>query len=277
MARGDVELPPKPGIHPRENAFIHAMPAYLRAADVAALKWVSGYPSNKDRGLPYISGLIVVNDPDTGLPCAILDAAEITAARTAAASGVCIRRFAPSGWRTAALLGCGEQGRYHALVLAALNPSVAIRAYDPDPASVERLPVEAEAAADPRDAVRGAEVVITAGPIVEAPTPPITADWLADEHLLLPIDFDFYVHADAIAAADLFVVDDVDQFESYRSQGHFGGWRPPDGSTGEALSWGGAPARAACVNLGVGALDAAFAGRVLGEAARAGVGVTVRL
>jgi ornithine cyclodeaminase/alanine dehydrogenase len=277
MARGDVELPPKPGIHPRENAFIHAMPAYLRGADVAALKWVSGYPSNKERGLPYISGLIVVNDSGTGLPVAIMDAAEITAARTAAASGVCIRRFAPSGWQTAALLGCGEQGRYHALVLAALNPRVAIRAYDPDTASVERLPVEAEAVSDPRDAVHGADIVVTAGPIVEAPAPPIMSDWLAEAHLLLPIDFDFYVHADAIAATELFVVDDVDQFEYYCGQGHFAGWRPPDGSTGEALASTSAPARVACVNLGVGALDAAFAGRVLAEAARAGAGVTVSL
>jgi ornithine cyclodeaminase/alanine dehydrogenase len=277
MARGDVELPPKPGIHPRENAFIHAMPAYLRQQDVAALKWVSGYPANTARGLPYISGLIVVNDAGTGLPVAIMDAAEITAARTAAASGVCIRRFAPSGWQTAALLGCGEQGRYHALVLAALNPGAAIRAYDPDPTAVGRLPVEAEAAADPRDAVRGADIVVTAGPIVEAPTPPITSDWLAAAHLLVPIDFDFYVHAEAIAAAELFVVDDVDQFEYYRGRGHFAGWRPPDGSTGEALASADAPSRVACVNLGVGALDAAFAGRVLSEAGRAGIGMTVSL
>jgi ornithine cyclodeaminase/alanine dehydrogenase len=39
LASGGVELPPKPGIHPRENAFIHAVPAYLRRCDVAAMKW----------------------------------------------------------------------------------------------------------------------------------------------------------------------------------------------------------------------------------------------
>jgi ornithine cyclodeaminase/alanine dehydrogenase-like protein (mu-crystallin family) len=122
-----------------------------------------------------------------------------------------------------------------------------------------------------------ADIVVTAGPIVEAPTPPITSDWLADAHLLLPIDFDFYVHADAIAAAELFVVDDVEQFEYYRGQGHFVGWRQPDGSTGQALAATNPPARVACANLGVGALDAAFAGRVLAEAGRAGVGVTVSL
>src|SRR2546421_538492 len=83
----------------RPNAFIHAMPAYLADEDVAALKWVSGYPDNPSRSLPYISGLIVLNDAATGQPLAVLDAAEITAARTAAASGACIRRFAHAGWR----------------------------------------------------------------------------------------------------------------------------------------------------------------------------------
>ena len=52
VGAGRVELPPKPGIHPRPDSFIHAMPAYLRDDDVAALKWVAGYPANKERGLP---------------------------------------------------------------------------------------------------------------------------------------------------------------------------------------------------------------------------------
>jgi alanine dehydrogenase len=277
MARGDVELPPKPGIHPRPNAFIHAMPAYLRTTDVAALKWVSGYPSNKTLGLPYISGVIIVNDPATGMPTAIMDAGEITAARTAAASGACIRRFAPDGWRRAALLGCGEQGRYHALVLAALNADVVLRAYDPDRRSVESLPVRADAVDHPRDAVDAADVVITAGPIVDAPTPVIAADWLAPAHLLLPIDFSFYVTDDAIAAADLVTTDDVEQFGYYRDHGHFDGWRDPDCSTGAALHEGRSGKRVACVNLGVGALDAAFADHVLEAAREQGAGATVRL
>jgi alanine dehydrogenase len=128
VAAGRVELPPKPGIHPRKDSFIHAMPTYLRDEDVAALKWVAGYPANKERGLPYISGLIVVNDAETGIPLSVMDGAEITAARTAAASGVCVRRWAPDGWGEAAILGCGAQGRYHARVLSALNPEVRIRA-----------------------------------------------------------------------------------------------------------------------------------------------------
>src|SRR5918992_87484 len=108
LAAGRVELPPKPGVHPRTDSFIHAMPAYLADEDVVALKWVAGYPANKARGLPYISGLIVLNDAETGLPTAVMDGAEITAARTAAASGVCVRRWGPEGWTDAAVLRCGE-------------------------------------------------------------------------------------------------------------------------------------------------------------------------
>ena len=272
LAAGRVELPPKPGVHPRPDSFVHAMPAYLRDEDVVALKWVAGYPANKERGLPYITGLIVLNDPETGLPLAIMDGAEITAARTAAASGVCVRRFAPAGWRRAAILGSGEQGRFHATLLRALEPEVRIRAWDPHPERIERLGEGVEAAAGWEDAVAGAEVVVTAGPIVEHPSSPLRPEHLGERWLALPIDFDFYMGAEAVAAADLFLADDVGQFEYYREQGHFQGWPEPAGSVGEALGREGSPERVACCNLGIGALDAAFAHVVLERARDAGAG-----
>ena len=277
VGSGRVELPPKPGIHPRPDSFIHAMPAYLRDEDVAALKWVAGYPANKERGLPYITGLIVLNDPETGLPTAIMDGAEITAARTAAASGVCIRRFAPEGWARAAVLGAGEQGRFHAEVLRELNSDVIIQAWDPHPDRVASLGERVEGVPGPRDAVEGAEVVVTAGPIVENPESPLDSHWLGERSLGLPIDFDFYFSADAVEAAELFLVDDIDQFEYYRSLGHFQGWPAPEGSVGEALSREGAPDRIVCCNLGIGALDAAFAAHVLAAARDNGAGTELPL
>jgi ornithine cyclodeaminase/alanine dehydrogenase-like protein (mu-crystallin family) len=277
VGEGRVELPPKPGIHPRKDSFIHAMPSYLKDEDVAALKWVAGYPANKERGLPYITGVIVVNDAETGLPAAIMDGAEITAARTAAASGVCVRRWAPVGWQEAAILGAGEQGRFHARILRSLNPNVRIRAYDPHPERIERLDGDVEAFEEPASAVEGAEVVVTAGPIVEEPDSPLGSDWLGERWLSLPIDFDFYFSAEAVAAAERFLVDDVEQFEYYRALGHFEGWPAPDGSVGEALADGGAPEKIVCCNLGVGALDAAFAARVLTAAAERGIGTELDL
>jgi ornithine cyclodeaminase/alanine dehydrogenase len=266
VAAGRVELPPKPGIHPRTDAFIHAMPAYLRDEDVAALKWIAGYPANPQRGLPYINGLIVLNDPETGVPLCVMDGAEITAARTAAASGVCVRRFAPSGWTEAAILGCGEQGRSHARVLRELNSGAHIRAFDPLPERIGTLEGNVTPCTNPREAVEGAEVVVTAGPIAENPPSPLSASWLGGRWLALPLDFDFYFQAEAIAAAELFVVDDVAQFEHYRDFGHFREWPEPAGSVGGALDITGEPSRVACVNLGIGALDAAFAKQVFDEA-----------
>ena len=62
---GNVEMPPKPGIHTRPGAFIHAMPAFIRTTGAAGLKWVGGYPGNSARGLPYITGLMILNDPES--------------------------------------------------------------------------------------------------------------------------------------------------------------------------------------------------------------------
>jgi ornithine cyclodeaminase/alanine dehydrogenase-like protein (mu-crystallin family) len=277
VGAGRVELPPKPGVHPRKDSFIHAMPAYLMDEDVAALKWVAGYPANKERGLPYISGLIVVNDAETGLPVSIMDGAEITAARTAAASGVCIRQWGPEGWSESAILGCGEQGRFHARVVAELNPGVHVRAYDPHPERIERLEGNLTAYPEATEAVNGAEVIVTAGPIVEEPDSPLGPEWLGARWLGLPIDFDLYFGPEVVGAADLFLVDDVAQFEYYRSLGHFQGWPAPAGSVGEALADGRSGEKVVCCNLGVGALDAAFAARVLAAAREQGLGTQLEL
>ena len=82
---GRVEMPPKPGIHTRQDAFLHAMPAFIPALGAAGVKWVGGYPDNPSRGLPYISGLLILNDVETGFPTAVMDCTWITGARTGAA------------------------------------------------------------------------------------------------------------------------------------------------------------------------------------------------
>ena len=80
------ENPPKPGVHPLQDAFIHAMPGYLPRKGACGMKWVSGFPKNPAHDLPTIMGLIILNDVNTGQPVAVLDGAYITALRTAAVS-----------------------------------------------------------------------------------------------------------------------------------------------------------------------------------------------
>jgi ornithine cyclodeaminase/alanine dehydrogenase len=263
MAAGRVEAPPKIGIHPRPDTFIHAMPAYLADDDVAAIKWVSGYPGNPGQGLPYIEGIIVVNDPATGLVLAVMDAREITAARTAAASGVCIRHWARPGWRTVAILGSGEQGRYHATLVRAINPNAEIRAYDPIVERAATLGAGSVVAPTVEAAVRGADVVVSLAPLVDDPRPVVGSDWLTPEVLLLPADLDAVIGPAAIASTDLLISDDVAQWRYYRDLGRFRGWPEPTASVGEALTTRATAPRVAACNIGSAALDAAFAAAVL--------------
>ncbi|MFZ0492566.1 MAG: ornithine cyclodeaminase family protein, partial [Acidimicrobiia bacterium] len=108
--QGRVEMPPKPGIHTRPDAFIHAMPAYIPALESAGIKWVSGYPANQARGLPYISGLLILNDAETGMPTAVMDCTWITAVRTGGATGLAAKYLARPDSETAGILACGVQG-----------------------------------------------------------------------------------------------------------------------------------------------------------------------
>ena len=119
---GTAEMPPKPGVHPLEDAFIHAMPAFLGGMGAAGMKWVSGFPQNPDRGLPYISGLFVLNDVETGLPLSVMDCTWITGARTGAAIGGCGKIPGPCRLRHRRHCGLrapgADQSRGHRLCLS---------------------------------------------------------------------------------------------------------------------------------------------------------------
>lgn len=120
---GKVEMPPKPGIHTQPDAFIHAMPAFIPSMRSAGIKWVSGYPENQACGLPYISGLLVLNDVETGMPYAVMDCTWITGYRTGAASALAAKYLARPGSEVAGILACGVQGRTNLEALSVLFPS----------------------------------------------------------------------------------------------------------------------------------------------------------
>jgi ornithine cyclodeaminase/alanine dehydrogenase-like protein (mu-crystallin family) len=123
-------MPPKPGIHTRPDAFLHAMPAFIPALESAGIKWVGGYPENHTRDLPYITGLLVLNDVDTGVPYALMDCTWITAHRTGAATALSAKYLARPDSHTVAILACGVQGRSNLAALAVLFPISRVFAYD---------------------------------------------------------------------------------------------------------------------------------------------------
>lgn len=273
MARGRVENPPKIGVHPRPDAFLHAMPAHLVDEDVTALKWVSAFPVNRRVGLPAIGGLVVLNDSATGLPLAVMDASEITAVRTAVASGVGIRHLAHPGWRRVGILGYGEQGRQHAAVVRALEPQAEVRVYGGPRLTTPQPGVEV--VDGPRAAVEGADVVITAVPMTKRPDPVVERAWLPERCLVVPVDFDASVTPALVDGADDFVVDDEGQFAHYRGLGSFAGWPAPARSLGAALQDDAHGDLRVLCSLGVGAVDAAVAALVHQRALDSGDGIAL--
>ena len=232
--RGNTEMPPKPGIHTRPDCFIHAMPAYERELEVAGLKWVSGYPPNTARGLPYITGLLVLNDCETGVPLAVMDCAWITAMRTGASAGISARYLARAGSSAAAFVGCGVQARTSLTALVEELPALAeARCYDLFPEAARRFIVDMAArfprlrfvsCASASEAVRPADVVVTAIPIVVDPKPDLDAGMLKEGGLAVALDYDSAWTSAAMRECDKFCSDDIGQLLSTKGHGvYFGG------------------------------------------------------
>jgi ornithine cyclodeaminase/alanine dehydrogenase len=287
---GRVEMPPKPGIHTQPDAFIHAMPAFIPAARSAGLKWVSGYPENSKRGLPYISGLLILNDVDTGLPYAIMDCTWITAYRTGAASALSAKYLARPDSQVAGILACGVQGRTNLIALAALFPLQRVYAYDILPEVQDRyvqemravLDLEILGVDDPRLAVLESDLVITSGPILKHPRPTIEVDWLPPGAFASAVDFDSYWQPGALAQFDKISTDDHVQFQYYRSVGYFQGTPEPYADLGEIVA-GSKPGRedpnerTLAMNLGLALDDMAVAPEIYRRAVERGIGAWLPL
>lgn len=288
-----AELPPKIGVRPRPaGSFAHAMPAHLRGADgdgardLVGVKWIAGFPDNAAAGLPALHALVIVNDPRTGIPVAILDGGPITAERTAAVSGTAIARWAPPapGRPTrAAIVGAGVQGRAHLPVLGYLLPGVEITIHDRDGARAEKLARDAagipgigaaRAVADPREAVADADVVVTCvsfGPVRQV----MSRDWFAPDALIVAVDYATSVAAEVAREAALFLVDEEGQFRANREAGHFDGYPDPMAVLGAAIrdvTPRPSAGRVVVTHLGVGLADLVFAEAILAAAAARGIG-----
>src|SRR4051812_4124647 len=227
---GRTEMPPKIGVHPRDDAFIHAMPAYLGDPDVAGIKWVAGYPDNQALGLPYIHGLLVLTDGATGRPLAVMDATWITEVRTAAASMLGIRALAERSIETAAVIGCGRQGTVHLELAAELFPTLGrAQLFDrhrerADHLAASRPNLETAVFSRPEDVAGGADLVLTTAAIVHRPERPLRLEHLGGATVACAIDYDASLSEDVFEKAAIFVVDDLPQYRYHRELGYFAGY-----------------------------------------------------
>ncbi|HTT00573.1 MAG TPA: ornithine cyclodeaminase family protein [Steroidobacteraceae bacterium] len=183
VSRGDALIPlrtvmPLPG----GNLF-GAMPGHLARPQALGAKLICIFPDNAHRGLPSHCGLVVVFDPETGLPRAVIDAAAVTAVRTAAASGVATRALAKQDAAHLGILGAGEQATTHLEAMANVRRLRSVRLWARDAAKARafaeregaRLGVAIGVCASARDAVADADIVCT---VTGAHEPVLQGSWL---------------------------------------------------------------------------------------------------
>jgi alanine dehydrogenase len=215
-ASGDWAMPAKVYLESPPGDF-RAMPA--RGDGLALLKWVTSFPHNPQRGLPVVTGVIVLSSAETGEELAIIDCRSVTWLRTGAAAAVSAQALAGPAARDVGLLGCGVNGAWAArcLVAAGFGPGVC---HDARPEAAEALAAELGWRAGSRADAVAQEIVVTCTPGEEPVV--FDADLRAGQHLaLLGADAagKAEVEARALRRCRLF----CDQWDQARSGGELAG------------------------------------------------------
>jgi ornithine cyclodeaminase/alanine dehydrogenase-like protein (mu-crystallin family) len=289
-AAGKTAMPVKHWIERSPDTFYSAMTSYIPSLRAAGCKWQSGDPRNTERGLSYILGLYILNDDETGLPVAIMDSTWLTAMRTAAASALTAKYLAADA-HTVAILGCGVQGRANLDALKLTIPAIeSCLAYDIKPEIAaqyshdmsSRLGISVQSVSTAREAVRGSQIIVTAGPIKHPADPVIQDDWIPRGALAIALDYDSYWTPAAVGAMDYLVTDDIQQLDHLKESGFFLAVSHVDSDLAEVVTrqklvTRPAAARILAFNLGVAIEDLATAVELYRLARERGVGTLLPL
>jgi ornithine cyclodeaminase/alanine dehydrogenase-like protein (mu-crystallin family) len=160
-ARGEWTMPSKVYVPAYPDGDFRAMPAL--GGGHALLKWVTSFPANPARGLPTVTGLVLLSDASTGMLRAVLDAAAVTALRTGAAAVLAAETLGRADATTAAVIGAGVNGRAAARTFAARGRDVVLWDVDEERARAVAAALGARAAAD-RDEALAADLLVTVTP-----------------------------------------------------------------------------------------------------------------
>jgi ornithine cyclodeaminase/alanine dehydrogenase-like protein (mu-crystallin family) len=220
-AEGRTLMPAKVDVALGPSQFFHGMPAVVESAHAAGMKWVSYSAVGVPRLLPNSSALLILNDVETGLPYAILDALWLTYARTAACAVLAIRHCAVRDARALTFVGGGVLPRAILPHLHIALPQIEdVRVITRSRSTAERFRDEMHrrtglritAYANVRKATADADVVLSA--IGHAVPPPLGRSVLAPGMLALPMEGEMAWKSDALYSADLLFADDAEVFRS---------------------------------------------------------------
>ena len=219
-ANGFYQNPPKPAILPDPHSFINAMPSYLTRLNAAGMKWVGVFSQNPEKGIPALSGLIIMNDDKTGFPIAVMDCAWVTGVRTAAVSAVSVQYLARKNSEVLTIIGAGVQGRIHAAFLKTVMGSLkTVKVYDISKEIIEsfkiyvkeRTDIEIIVESSAEKAIMDSDIVVTCtGKLAE---PIFDKAWVKEGALVLPVHTCGWTR-DFPYTADKFIADDWNQLRA---------------------------------------------------------------
>lgn len=291
--RGQCECPPKPGIFPREYSFLHAMPALVKDSDICGVKWVAGYPANREKDIPVINGLIVLNDCENGLPLAVMDCRWVTAVRTAAVSAVTAKYCKVSKSETMTIIGAGFQAKWNLLYLKLVVPELKrCLVYDISEANaanfinymkskvpgVELIPVKSGGL---KNAAAESQIVLTA--TQNLPEPVVKRDMVHKGMLGIALEGKAWEDVIYTEVLDRFVCDDWALACSYQKKGSFKLGMPKEyhilGQIADGTDTGRANDDEIVIsfNMGMAISDVALASRIYEEAKAKGTGTELPL
>lgn len=295
FARGTCQLPVKIHVNTRPATYINAMPAYVGGEhDVTGIKWVAGYPENRKRNLPVTCGIMVMNDSETGLVKAFLDARWITAIRTAAVAAVTAKYCKVQDTHAMTIIGAGEQGKWNARLFKLVIPELrriyigdiyepAIAAYlekmQPLMPDVEIVPFYSDE--ERQSAIDDSQILLTATQRGDKPI--IYSEMLHKGMLGIPLESTAWEGKTYTRFADRFVCDDWNLVQTYLRDGKYTDGLPDEYCLLGDIVNGTVPGRASedefviTSSHGIALSDVAVASMVLRIADEKGVGQILTL
>ena len=289
-AAGFYDNPPKPAVHPDPLSFFHAMPSYLPRLHAAGIKWVSGFSLNPAKGLPAVTGIIVMNDDITGFPIAVMDCAWSTGVRTAAVSALSAKYLARKNSEVLSIIGTGIQGRIHGAFLKTVIGSLkTLKVYDINKDIIEsfkkyvneKTKIDIIVESSYENAIRDADIIVTCtGKLSE---PVYNKEWVKQGALVLPVHTCGWTK-DFPYTADKFIADDWIQLKDSHAvpSGYYKTLPEPYCELGKVIA-GMKPGREndkeiiLCHNMGIALHDMALAQEIIKIAENKNIGTILPL
>jgi len=183
---GHAQMPPKQYLFLNKyNGDLRTMPAYLEETDVVAVKVVNSHPENRKHGLPTVMATIILVDPRTGAPKAIMGGTWITALRTGAAGAIAAKYLANPNPKTVGVVGAGTQARTQLMGLQLVFKTIEeVRLWDRAEKAALKYAEEMKMKCNQafiysvkgiKEAVQGADIIVTATP---SRKPLVSAEWV---------------------------------------------------------------------------------------------------